>query len=710
MIRFRSSFWMTVAAVALMPSVAGAEAVSVEAQEGLLRSSAPLEMVVVTAQRREQSLHDVPMSLSVLSGDALEQAGVSNVAGLQQVVPGFKMSFAGAHAQPTIRGVGTQVAGVGLPSNVAIYVDGAYRPNAISNNVSFIDIESVQVLKGPQGTLYGRNATGGAVLVSTRDPSEAAELELKASYRSYGEARLALYGSTPISDDLAASISLFGSYSDGHYNDNVVPGVSDVDMRSRGIRAKFQYLPTDVLDLTLTVEHTEIRNPNTFAYTNYRGRSVGALFPGTIVTSKPRDYSNDYKPKFESDATGVFLKAEYQFPLASLTSVSSAEWQDNLSGYDVDGSSMAIQHVDFPGEQRTFSQSFDIASELDGPLSWVSGLFLMHDKGEQTMILVSPPGPFEIINGYVRTRSLAVYGDVTYQIAPRLDITAGLRYSKDLLDLAFAAPGDPATRANTSFSSTTPRAVLRYELNDWSNVYVSYSEGYKSGGYNMPGATTVPVKQEEIKAYEIGYKGVFGVWDVQASAFYYDYTNLQVSAYEGPVTMLVNAAEGDIRGAELQISSRPRDGLFLDLAIAYVDGEYDSFPAAPHYTWDSVSGISVAPEDASGNPIVNAPRFSGRLGVNYNTPLASGMMESNVNYSYQTTTYFDAFKETEQGSYGVLNLSVGWTPPSDAWRARMFVENVTDKDYATSIFQQPVAFSAVYAPPRTYGVEFSVYR
>lgn len=668
-----------------------------------------IPVIVVTGQRRAQNLIDVPISISALSGEQVENAGMTNVASLQRVVPGFTLTFAGAHSQPTIRGVGTQVAGIGLPSNVAIYVDGFYRPNPVTNNVDLIDVDSVQVLKGPQGTLYGRNATGGAVLITTREPQFEPTLKMNVSYGNYDTLRAGAFASGPLSEKLAGSITVFNSTGKS-YAKNVVPDVSDRDRRTTIAKGKLLFKASDTASLTLGYEHTDIEDPSVFMFSPYEGISAGLFAPGgAIVESRPFHYANDYRPVFNSKSNSVFLKGVFSFAGATLTSTTSYEDQHNYSGYDVDDSSANIQHVDFPGQQETTNQELVLSSNSDGPLSWLVGGMFLHDNGTQQLIV---PGAGEIIDAGVVTDSYAFYADVTYELAHGLFLTGGARYGKDKLKERFSSAFAPGvTRASVSFDDVTPRATIRYEIDPRKNVYASYNKGYKSGGFNPTSLTTASVNPEKIDAYEVGYKQSSRVWDLSLASFYYSYKNLQVSAYQGPITSLVNAAKARIYGAETTLALRPIDNLTLSLSGAYLHAEYKSFPGAPHYVFnpgDNVTpgGITVSPGDASHNPIVNSPKWSGNLNAAYTYPMGDrGSLEFHTNFTYQTVVYFDAFQATKQPAYGVLGARIGWNAPGDRFKLSAFGENLTDKEYAQAIFQQPVAFSIRYAQPRLYGIE-----
>lgn len=661
--------------------------------------------IIVTAQRREESLVNVPISVAAVTGAELERASISNVESLQRIVPGLTITFAGAYSQPTIRGVGSQVAGPGLPSNVATYLDGFYRPNPVANNFELADVDSVQVLKGPQGTLYGRNATGGALLITTREPTSEPTLDLRLRYSRFNEIRAGAFVSGPLTETLSASLTLYNRVGDT-FNRNIATDAEREERRLSMVRGKLKFEPSANAEFTLAVEHTDVDDPSTYMFSNDRGISAGAFVPGAVVASRPREYSNDYQPIFDSRQTGIFLKGEFDFGWARLTSLTSAEWQRNLSGYDVDGSSAPIQHVYFPGRQETQAQELILSSATESRLQWLLGGFFFRDDGDITLSDITSGTLVEIIDGGVKTKSFAFYGDVTYEVVPRLFATAGVRYSRDKLVEHFTSIFDPSlTTASKSFEALTPRASLRYQLADRTSLYASYNAGYKSGGFNPSTLSIVPVRPEKIDAFELGFKHASRAFDFNLAGYYYKYDDLQVTAYQGPITSLVNAAKAKIYGIEADVAIRPVAGLTITAAGAWNHARYKSFPGAPLYAFDPVTGISVTPGDASGRPIVNAPEFSGNVNATYVQPLPSGSLEFTGNFSYQSVVYYDAFQATRQDAYGVLNLRAAWNSGDDRLSIALFLDNATNKDYVRSIFQQPVAFSSSWAPPRSAGIE-----
>jgi len=695
----KSYLILTVSALALSQGVALAQDAPARA------AAANGEEVVVTAQKRSERQVNVPASVTALSSNDLAQAGVTSVASLSQVVPGFRMDLAGAHVQPSIRGVGSPIAGIGLPANIASYIDGFYRPNAVTNNVEFNDVRSVEVLKGPQGTLFGRNATGGAIMITTRSPSFEPEADVKLRYGNHNDIRTNLYATAGITDTLAGSISVYTRDSNGYLH-NIVTDRRQGDVSIRSVRGKLLFEPSESASFELTLEYNQTHDNSVFSFPNYRGWANASLIPGTIVTSRPRQVSQDYEPAFRSNAYGAFLKASVDLGWGTLTSYTGYQFQQNESRYDVDGTSAVISHVWFPQSQKAFTQEFDVAYKSDR-FDVVGGLFYMNDSGLQLFRVDSLSPPVNFLRANVLTNSVAAFADGTYRVTDKLFLTVGLRYGIDHVDVRqIVIPAGNLTLTNdASFYSLTPRVVLRYQLTEDSNLYASFSQGTKSGGFNATGDVSRKVNPEKINAFEVGYKYGGGAWRFETAAYYYDYKDLQFSSYDGPSTNLINAASASIYGAEAHLVGDLTDELRLDVGANYTHAEYDSFPGAPHQVWDPATGVVIFPDDAAGHPMIRSPKFSGNVNLTYTKAFEHGTLELIGAFSYQTKVDHDPFGVTNQPAVGVLNLKASWLAPDDSWSVSIYGNNVTDEEYITSTVLQGVGFQATYAPPALVGVE-----
>lgn len=711
-----------------------------------------LEEIVVTAQKRAEQAVDVPISMTVVSGDGLEAGGVTDMASLSQLVPGLHIDSSGAFFQPSIRGVGTAIAGAGASANVATYVDDIYKPNALSNDFDFIDVQSVQVLKGPQGTLFGRNATGGAILVTTKTPSFDPGLEVRAGYGSFNTFKGSFFGTTGLSDRVAVSLAAGYTESDG-WTDNVATGKDAAPSENTTLRLKFLFQLSDAWKATFGADYNKFDDPSLYAVNAYKGFSnAGAFFGVPLITDKSRKVSLNQDIVHKGDGYGFDLKIEGDLGFATFTSLSNY--------HDDDGSEATIQTAStFPPNgtppirpeglggfvalaswdytQEAYSQEFRLSHSESGPLDWVAGLFYFHEKTEYkpfNVALYGPYGPGGLFDGapppwpagaYVYTgelhnstfsatnRSIAAYADATYDLTDKFSFTAGARYAKDRPGVSYEEflflpqPLDLGSDHKT-FSSFTPRAVLRYAINTDSNVYLSWSKGYKAGLFNASGYAGDPdaVDPEKISAFELGYKIAQPKWRFEAAAFNYDYTDLQVATYIGTAAIFQNADKAKIYGLDLHWQQLVTDAFTVDLGFAYTHAEYDDFPEATVQTFDpALGGVVNGIGDVSGERMQRTPKYSGSLGLNYALPLLGGNVDLNAVYSYQSKTTFDFAGTLTEGSVGLLNLRAAWTDPSKKWTLAVSGRNVTDEKYLVQVLPNAGGFGQAWGAPASVMAE-----
>lgn len=675
--------------------------------------------IVVTAERRAANPVDVPIALVAASPRDLANAGVTNVRELEQIVPGLRMNATGEQAQPSIRGVGALVASPGASANVAQYLDGFYQPSASIANLDLSDIESVQVLKGPQGTLYGRNATGGAILISTRNPAFEATADVSASYASFNYFKATAFATAPlVADKLAASVSLLYDHGNG-YIKNITTGKSGNTRESKAIRGKLLWKPSENISFLLGGSYADVDDPTPYASSIYKGRTLAALFPGAVFSSKANRTAvpASAMPRARFKIKNVNLTATVDMNFATLTSYTSGQWVKGDVGYAFDGSSQAgISIPDdtyFPLRNKTYQQEFDLTSNGDGKLKWTLGAFFFrYDFTQDIGIGLPPKIASPLVNGNVDTRAIAFFGEATYEILPKLFLTGGVRYSKDKATqkFIFYTPAlfvGPPIKAK--FSRTTKRAVLRYQLDEDQSIYASYSEGFKPGIFNVLGGQVEPADSENIKAYEIGYKGRLGRLRLDTAAFYYDYTDLQVNTYDTiagiAVPVVLNAGGAEIYGAEASLRYDVTNDLTASVGVAYVHSKYTDFNPAPRYLFSPTTAITVVPDNATGNKVVGSPELAATVALNYRRTMSYGIIGLNANLAYQSSVNFDPFGDTRQGRYAVLNLRASWDSPDRSWGIAVFGRNVTDTKYLWKVNSYAAGINAIYGPPATVGVE-----
>jgi iron complex outermembrane receptor protein len=359
-------------------------------------------------------------------------------------------------------------------------------------------------------------------------------------------------------------------------------------------------------------------------------------------------------------------------------------------------------------------------------LQWTTGLFYFNDKTAFEKNSSSYFGaPFAFTGGSgVKDTSIAAFGDITYQLLDNLYLTAGLRYSKDKITDAYF--DDPLTLQKVNVSNidddeTTPRIALRYEINNKSSVYASYSEGFKSGILNVGGATLdgIEVKPEKIKAYEIGYKLSSGSLMMDVATYYYDYTNLQVASYVGPTSVIQNAANSTVYGVDGQLRYAITQQFEINIGAAYLHAEYDDFEKSQ--VWSQClnpAGCgatspygSFVPDyaNAAGNEMQYAPKFTGTLGINYRTEIAQGALNLSSTLYHTSDFYFDSSEAYKQDAYNLLSARAEWTDPSGHYTVAVYGDNLTDEEYRTQVLPQQLGTLSTWGMPRTVGVSLEAH-
>lgn len=677
--------------------------------------------VVVTAQRRGENIRDVPFSVTAVGGEDLTESGIQNTQDLTLVVPGLTFARSTIAGAPTIRGIGTRSASTGNEGNVAMYLDGVYLPQPFASVFELADIERIEVLKGPQGTLYGRNATGGAINIITRRPSFESEGDLSVSVGSFGYYRGTGYVSGAIVPDvLAGSFSVVQSEDDG-YIDNVYLNNTTGGRELTSFRGQLLFQATDRAQFRLNLldafsNTTDNNSPfwlegNTTVRTspNPGGIPLDILIPeGPFQTSTAQD------PKQNFRAQMVDLFGDFEFDGVNLSTILSYHHNRGFSDRLTDASPLALTRVIIRPQSDTYIAEAVLSSSNDGPLQWVAGINYMDDDTQATPQFVNTA---ESHYG-IATRAASAFGEVTYQFGERFFVTGGLRYSWEEKDAFNTQTGTGVTvRGNDSWNAVTPRVSLRYELTDTSNVYFTYSQGFKSGSFDASGAAgaQLSVDPELVDAYEIGYRGDLGdSLRLSLAAYAYNYTDLQaVVINAGPgfsFSQLQNAADSEIRGFEGTLDWFATDNLQFTAGVSLLDTEFTSFPNAsitvprPQVGGEYVGNVNTV-ADLSGYSLIRAPEWTLNLGGEYSTPLFDGEFTANANVFISDSYFFDINNRVEQPAYTVVNASATWRPNSaPGLRFTLNGYNLTDELYFAQVFSSGNGDAAVYQRPQWFAL------
>jgi iron complex outermembrane receptor protein len=712
------------AAVAAVLSVSGVSgARSADEAPAATGEQTGLQEIVITAQRRTEREQDVPISISTVSGAALEQKGIIDVAELPQAVPSLRIDYAGNTVQPSIRGVGSQVAGPGFVSNVGVYVDGFYIPSPGATDINLIDITSVSVLKGPQGTLFGYNATGGAIQITTPTPEQEESGFARVGYGSHNDANVAFYGTSGINQMLAFNIA--GSYDrgDGYVTNIVTDNHKAGEYHTWSVRPKLLFTPTDSMSFLFAYSHAYTDDPWTQNTIARDGQTIGSIIPNNIIATDRSQVSNNAPNYMHLTSDSGTLTSKFKFDFADLTSYTGYRRDYVSQGLEYDDTPANIYAAEWTIPDTTLTQEFDLASKAGGRLQWVLGAFYMDLKDiylYNTNSADSPSGtgaPFNpLFTSTNDTKSAAAFGDATYEVIDKVFLTAGGRYSHDesclSFDLFVASLVGSGCHTFTNFS---PRAVARYQLDSQSNVYASFTEGYKSG--TLPGSSFsfTPVQPEKIGATEVGYKIANSVVQFNTAAFYYNYTDIQITAYgANGVSVTRNAAAAHIYGVDGDLTWDVTTDFALNVSGAYTHARYVDFqnaigfqqnlvPTSPSYGQFGVFNIN-----ADGYHVQRTPDFAGSVGGSYGFNVGGGRLVLNANVFYTSKFYFDSVQQLPQDAYTLLNLRTTWTDRTGRYAVSVFGNNVTDQKYFAQNFTDTFASRAVYGPPALFGGTFTV--
>lgn len=731
----------TASAVALLAGATSALAQTVPAPAQEPEASSSVDDIIVTATRQSRRLEEVPAAVTAVGAEQMERSGVTKLMDAAQVAPGLQIQKNGYTTQPALRGVTSLVTGYGFENNVAIYIDGFYQPDSVAINGDLVNIQQVEILKGPQGTLYGRNATGGAILINTREPSSTFGGKLQASYARFNERAVQGYVSGPITDWAAFSLAGSVRRSDGYIRDlgtdgqgaggyDAAPQIND------SLRAKLRLSPNGPVTFTLGYNYARVLDAVGLVYTIYDHPSPAIPTPPLRAT-QPDTATNNDRADNEATLNEGTLKTEIDTGVGALTLRTSYGQRETRIAYDFDGSKSPITYGVIPATQKTFQQAADWNLNLNDHLDLIVGAQYFHDDidihGQQTF----GAGVLRTTDfTRLKAEAYAAYVDATWNFG-KLSLTGGLRYSHEdksvayyqVANLSTITPVLPAAR-DATFTATTPRVVARYELAPRTNVYASYSRGYRSGVFQNQVAANpafvLPIQPEEISAYEIGFKTVQSSFRFDTAAFFYDYTNLQVGVTVpnpvsgvGVINTILNAKAAEIYGAEAQLTWTPLDDLNIIGGLSLLHAEYTDFTNATGTGYNPVTGLNVGgqTQDWTGQEMARAPASSASLQVDYGWDLGGGRAGVALNGSY-TASYVvnnpslfgpiaGADAKTQryrQGAYGLLNGQASWTAPGDQFTVTVFVTNATDVRYKLVTSGGSFGDYRQFSQPRTVGV------
>lgn len=679
--------------------------------------SAPLEELVVTAEKRPEGLQRAPLAVSAVRGEALDRLNIDTVADLPGVAPGLYVARQDGQALISIRGIGSNVVAPGADSGVAVHLDGVYIAKQQAQDAALFDVERVEVLRGPQGTVNGRNATGGAINVVTRRPTGTAEGYLNLTVGNYAAVKASGALSGPLrGEQLTGRLAFRTEGHDGYTPNQGAPGAKAVDdARQRSLRTALRLQAGPRLDWQITADYDRI-DTRGFA-TLVRKTASGAPVPGTLaggVLAQGRAINADGPTGYDRETYGVTSSIVADLGAARLTSLTSYRRLDDRVRMDIDGTNRPVLNDDLQTRQWQVSQEVTLASRPDGRLHWLAGLYHFRDLQRPTLEFERPAVSVLAVGGVAKTWSWAAYAQADYQVSPRLRVTAGGRYARDRKSaFEFLTLRPPALQLTDqlggAWSAFTPKLSIDYTPAPGRMFYATATRGFRSGGINVGNLQGSTFEPEFVWNYEAGFKGAFlkGRLEVSSAVFHDDYSNIQLYNIRAQTGVVENAASATIEGAEFELRAAPAAGWTLTGAATYLDARLDAYdtvePARP----------AAGRRSFAGNPLARAPRWTANAAVERRWDALGGEIALRGEYRYASRINFTEFNrpETQEGAVGLVNVRASYAPHGARRRVTAFVENLTDTAYNSNVLVGSATTSFTIleypAPPRTVGVMLS---
>jgi iron complex outermembrane receptor protein len=722
-----------------------------------------LEEVIVTAQKRSESVQDIPIAVSAFSESQLQDSGFDSISDLAAMSPSLQLGNYGPIAYVSMRGIGSESTTAGGDPGVALHLDGVYLGRPVATLFSAFDTARVEILRGPQGTLYGRNANGGSINLITNKPTDELEGNIDITYGDYDWQRVRAAVNLPISDRVRSRFVAFKEDRDG-YSENSVPGGTEGnDAENWGVRSHLDIDFSEDASLLLSGSYidsggvgskAELREPLPGSTTGrvLAGPPGFAFAPGGPASGIPcyctyidpntgevavndlDSFKTSIDVKESQDNTFLLLSAtfEWNFEKFTFKSITGYAETDFNTVQDGDYSELDLALITLTEKAEQFSQELQLVSNGDGPLQWIAGLYYFEEEAtRQSLVFRSRydvfasqfgvPSGFEI-GGEVESDSIAVFGQATYGLTDNLHVTAGLRYTEDEkkgINKGFQFVGAPyADPVGGDWNEVTYRLALDFQLSEDTMLFASYATGYKSGGINQTASVTLGASDaiydpEFVTAYEVGIKSTLldGRVQVNSSLYYNEYADMQFQRFGAGGPEAFNASEpATVQGLEIELRAAVTDTLTLDGSLGLADSEFDA---------QVINGVQL-----DGNQVQRTPDFTYNIGITNQWEMDDkGSIRLRLEYAYTDEIYYSPFN-ADEGTFELggsdlgedftnVNARLFWFSADEVWTVEASITNLTDEEQVGSLFRGPGFFDEIggggseevtYNPPRQWGV------
>ena len=719
--------------------------------------------IIVTAQRRAERIQDIPVAISAFGGETIARVGIVSLENIAPRVPSFYFgSFGASRPQLYIRGIGTRSFDPGSESSVGVFVDDVYLGRASGSFGSLRDIERIEVLRGPQGTLYGRNTIAGAINIITKGPTNEFTAEAEAGISSYdGYSGFGAVGGPIVKDTVMFRVAGWRTYRDG-YEVNLTNGRRFQGLDNWGGRARLTIKPVNDVSIDLTAEVTDDDGVAGFSGFN-RGSGTTLSLAGVQTPPNPNavflaragrtpiPYTGgntgylSFQPFIDRRIETYIGRVQLDARFATLTSITAFKKLRSDDGRDLEGSSLAVIDQSSRERSRQFTQELRLTSNPDGPasfggaLDWIIGGFYYRDRSDRTdtfqlgtdsvVALLTGSAQTDVAASRYEIDSYAAFGQATLHVSDRFDITLGGRYTRDekraVQSGSNTRPGVPLIAVpftvdnSATYESFDPRVVLTYKFTPDINVYASYSTGFKSGGFQYvpfsAAQANVLFRPEDIKTYEIGFKSELlnRALRLNIAGYHYDYSNLQVSRIVdlgggAAASLIDNAASSSIWGADVELLARPTPNFDVSVTYGYLDGKYRNY-------FTNLSGTApTAATTFGGRQLVRAPNHSVSVGAEWRIPTGDDSgLTLRADYALLDTFFHEAGEAnpiyggavslTREPSYGLLDLRAAFE--IGQFRVTGYVTNATNQRYRRTVLALGSTASDFPGEPRIYGAK-----
>jgi iron complex outermembrane recepter protein len=668
--------------------------------------SAVLEEITVTAQRREESSQLVPITVDTVSGQQALERGTYDFQSLQASIPNFTFTTALGSTNAYIRGIGSNASTPNHEPSVAFYVDGVYDPSAVSlTNFDFDNVERIEVLKGPQGTLFGRNSTAGVVQVITPDPQHEFSGKVHAGYGNLNTVTGGAYLTTGLSDKLAADLSLMVDNIIDGYGRTITYDLPTWRNKRFAARSKWLYDASDATQVRLALQYLNFDTDG--AQNQFTKESFPPLLP-------PGDSTGE-RNLMNGEDYSVALTIDHDLATMHFKSITSYREFRRHVEVDSDKLPEIVNEIHVHDGGKYWTQEFHLSNLNPGKVQWLLGAFYFTNDVDAVNPRIQfgtgiSPGGYREYYGYTSEDSWSLFGQSTVSLTDNTDLTLGLRYTSEKLDAnGYRLDIDGNVNQgpfDDTFSSHpwTWRIALNHQFTPDVMGYVSWNRGFKSGGFNGQSPGSDSFGPEYVDAYEVGVKSEFMDHRVRlnTSVFYYDLTDLQVAVVLGGNQLFTNAASAKATGLDASLDFAATDRLTLSAGLGLLNSEYTDYPGVRQY--DPFGVLTLVP-NAKGAELPFAPPVTGFLNASYDQPTSNGEIRYAANAMHNGRSYPTTDMGLERPAYTLVSASVEWRSASDnSLSVRLWGRNLLNDPYYVFAGESSTGWYVAYGMPRTYGV------